>query len=50
MQLKLADLLAAQMLRRLAEVLRELLDRQNVAASRVGRVVTALEFLQHPLT
>jgi hypothetical protein len=32
------------------EVAGELLHGQNVAANRVGGVVAALEFLQHPLT
>jgi hypothetical protein len=50
MQLKLTDLLDAHPLRGLVEVLGELFHGQNVAANGVGAVVSALEFLQHPLT
>jgi hypothetical protein len=48
-QLELANLLAAQLFWRLAEVFRKLLDGKNLAASRFRRIVAALEFIQHPL-
>jgi hypothetical protein len=50
MQLKLPDLLDAHPLRGLVEVPGELLHGQNVAANGIAAVVTALKFLQHPLT
>jgi hypothetical protein len=50
MQLKLAYLLGAHQLRGLVEVVGELLNGQNVATNGVDVLVTAPEFLQHPLT
>src|SRR5271165_4390772 len=46
---KLTDLVTAQAFRRFSEIIRELFDCEDVAASRGWRVVTALEFVQHAL-
>ena len=48
--MKIADLLDAHQFGRFMEMYSELLDGELVAANRVGIIVTALEFLQHPLS
>jgi hypothetical protein len=45
-----SQLCGAQMFGRAAEVLGKLLDRPDVTADRVGRVVAPLKILQHALT
>ena len=49
-QLKLAYFFGTHQFRRLAEVFGKLLDGVNVTANCVWGVITALEFVQHPLT
>jgi hypothetical protein len=45
-----SNLITAEPFRRFSEVVRELFDSQNVAASGGSRVVTALKLVQHSLT
>src|SRR5208282_3103923 len=49
-KLEAAYLFRPHFLRRLTEVLRELLNREDVAADRFRRIVATLEFLQHSST
>jgi hypothetical protein len=47
-KLEAAYLLPSHVFRRLTEIFRGLLNREDVAADRFRRIVAALEFLQHP--
>jgi hypothetical protein len=49
MNLILANMVWSELIGRPAEILDELLYRMYVGTNGVGRVVTALELIQHPL-
>jgi len=49
MNLILANMGWSELIGRPAEILGELLYRMHVGTNGVGRVVTALELIQHPL-
>jgi len=48
--LEAAYLLRSQFFWRPTEILRELFNREDVAANRCRRIVATLEFFQHPST
>src|SRR5215813_15632929 len=50
MKLILPQLFLTEFVRALAEVAGELFDGIQISSDRCGRVITTLEFLQHPLS